>query len=291
MITMTRNLARSACLAALCLLVVPTIALAQQGTATVTKDAPIYVRAEVTTPLRVAAPGTRLRVLQDSGDWLQVEFGDPQYGRRVGWTQRQFVTLGGEAFTPMDLSVDPPVTPQAPSATHQSGAPVSREFGAAPRNETAVGWAFLHASHGLIDVDSTLGWNFSTSTNLAPWLGIAADVGGHYKTRLFGFEDVDVMEHTFMAGPRFAFREAPVAVPFAQFIVGMVRYDATNIIGDHVGSNNFAVQPGVGIDIGGPRQAARFEMGWRKVFGEVFEDGGSHNEFRVVVGFVIRSRN
>ncbi len=285
---MTRTFARSGWLAAFCFLLVPTIALAQHGTATVTQDAPIYIRAEVTpTPLRVAAPGTRLRLLQDSGDWLQVEFGDPQYGRRVGWTQRQFVTLGGENLAPIDLSVDAPATPQAPSASHQPVVPVSREFGAAPRNETALGWAFLHASDGLIDVNSTLGWNVSSATNLTPWLGIAADVGGHYKTRLFGLEDVDVMEHTFMAGPRFAFRQAAVAVPYAQFLLGMVRYDATDIFGDHVGSNNFAVQPGVGVDIGGPRQAARFEMGWRKVF----EDGGSHNEFRVVIGFVIRSRD
>ncbi len=149
MITMTRTFARSGWLAAFCLLVVPTIALAQQGTATVTPDAPIYIRAEVTpTPLRVAAPGTRLRLLQDSGDWLQVEFGDPQYGRRVGWTQRQFVTLGGENLTPIDLSVDP-ATPsnryrRAEESNHHPRRPLSRAF---PGTEMAYGWSFLCLSN------------------------------------------------------------------------------------------------------------------------------------------------
>ncbi len=59
------------------------------------------------------------------------------------------------------------------------------------------------------------------SRNLTPWLGIVGDFGGHYKTQLFGLEDIDVMQHTFMAGPRFAFREAALAVPYAQFLVGL----------------------------------------------------------------------
>jgi Zn-dependent protease with chaperone function len=54
---------------------------ATRGTATVTANAPIYIAAGVSaTPLRVAAPGTVLKVLRQQGDWLEVEFNDPQWG-------------------------------------------------------------------------------------------------------------------------------------------------------------------------------------------------------------------
>jgi hypothetical protein len=55
--------------------------VARGATATVAANAPIYLAAAVSpTPLRVAAPGTVLKVLQQEGDWLQVEFNDPQWG-------------------------------------------------------------------------------------------------------------------------------------------------------------------------------------------------------------------
>jgi hypothetical protein len=53
-------------------LLVPAGANAQQ-TAVVNANAAIYAQAEVSeTPLRVAAPGTLLNVLQQQGDWIQV---------------------------------------------------------------------------------------------------------------------------------------------------------------------------------------------------------------------------
>ena len=53
--------------------------------ATVTAAAPIYIEAKVTqTPLRTAAVGTRLEVLEEAGAWVRVQFNDPQFGRRVG---------------------------------------------------------------------------------------------------------------------------------------------------------------------------------------------------------------
>ncbi len=283
---MTRTFARSGSLAVFCLLVVPTIALAQQGIATVTADAPIYIRAEVSpTPLRVAAPGTRLRLLHDSGDWLQVEFGDPQYGRRVGWTQRQFVTLGGENLTPIDLSVDP-ATPQQSLQPGRGVEPppaaptFSRAF---PGTEMAYGWSFLRLSNSGEDVNSSLGWNVSVARNLTPWLGIVGDFGGHYYTELFGLEEIDVMQHTFMAGPRFAFRETALAVPYGHFLVGLARSDL-RFLDFHESSHDLAIQPGGGIDIGSPNFAARFEVGWRKLFEDDAPTG-----FRMVVGAVVRS--
>jgi hypothetical protein len=60
--------------------------------ATVISEAPIYLDAKVTrTPLTIAAPGTTLEVLQQSGDWVQVQFTDRTFGRRVGWVEARHV--------------------------------------------------------------------------------------------------------------------------------------------------------------------------------------------------------
>ena len=59
-------------------------------------SAPVYVLPDNTrTPLRVLAPGTRLRVLREQGDWLRVEFDDPRWGRRVGYIERKNVDMSG----------------------------------------------------------------------------------------------------------------------------------------------------------------------------------------------------
>ncbi len=119
---------------------------AQQRTATVTTTAPIYLRPEATlTPLRTAAVGTTLRVLEETGDWLQVEFQDPQYGRRIGHVQAKNVRVNRPEQVPMDLSIKPPATaaPRQPVDAE----PVSAEPARVP---TAPGRRF---ARGWIDVD------------------------------------------------------------------------------------------------------------------------------------------
>src|SRR4029453_2657408 len=107
--------------AALLFCLVSTTADAQQF-ATVTTNAPIYAAAQETpTPLRVAAVGSRLRVLSTEGDWVQVEYYDPQLGRRTGWVLRHYISLTSHDLRPMDLSV--PRAPPAPPAPDQPTAP------------------------------------------------------------------------------------------------------------------------------------------------------------------------
>jgi hypothetical protein len=61
-------------------LFLPAVAAAQ--TATVLANAPIYVTPVVTqSPLRVAAAGTTLQVLDDQGEWAKIAYNDPQWGR------------------------------------------------------------------------------------------------------------------------------------------------------------------------------------------------------------------
>ena len=88
----------------LCLLLLPVSAWAQS--AAVIANAPIYVTAvETQTPLRVAQVGTTLQVVADQGEWLQVAFNDPLWGRRIGWIQKKNVNVTDPNLRPMDLSL------------------------------------------------------------------------------------------------------------------------------------------------------------------------------------------
>jgi len=84
------------------------LAASAQNTATVTTNAPIYATEAPgpnQTPLRVAAIGTVLKVTGQDGEWVQVQFEDPQWGRRTGWVEKKLVSYVDGSLKPMDLSV------------------------------------------------------------------------------------------------------------------------------------------------------------------------------------------
>lgn len=270
--------------AVLCLLCA--VPVAAQSVATVTTNAPIYIGPEETqTPLRVAAVGTRLRVISEEGEWLQVEFQDPRYGRRVGYVQRRFVGISNEATQPMDLSVPSAGAVPSPEATTKTPVPLPKYAARFPKTETSIGWAFLHVSDETLgSPNSALGWNVSFAGNLASWLGLVADVTGNYKTELLNLEGFDGNIHSFLGGPRFSLRMSPLVVPFGEFLVGATHsYVSIGDLSD-VNSTDFTVQPGGGVDVGNDRIAARVSFAWRRVF----YDGDPATNFRFVLGAVIR---
>jgi hypothetical protein len=70
------------------------LAQAREDRAIVLEDAPIMLLPDATrTPLRVAAKGTSLVMLENDGEWLRVEFQDPQYGLRFGYIEARFVRI------------------------------------------------------------------------------------------------------------------------------------------------------------------------------------------------------
>ena len=179
--------------------------------------------------------------------------------------------------------------PQAPRGTSAAvttapiaSTPHTATYSYITRWETFLGWSLLHTSGELLDLNSALGWNVSVAGNVSPWLGIVGDATGNYKGGLTA-NDPDVAIHTFTGGPRFSARNSPVAVPFAEFLVGFTR---TSFDIDGVGdsSTEFTIQPGGGVDIGNERVAARLSFAWRRVFYE----GSPTNMFRFVGGVVIR---
>ena len=102
----------------LALIAVPLTATAQ-STATITTNAAIYstsAPAANVSPVRVAALGTVLVVVAEDGDWLQIEFADPQRGRRTGWIRKEHARVSNPELMPMDLSTraTPVSTPYLP---------------------------------------------------------------------------------------------------------------------------------------------------------------------------------
>lgn len=92
-------------------------ATARAQDATVNVNTPIYVKPSPpagTLPLRVAAAGTILKVVGEEGEWLQVQFKDPQWGVRTGWVSAVSVTVSRPELQPMDLSVRPVAPASAP---------------------------------------------------------------------------------------------------------------------------------------------------------------------------------
>jgi hypothetical protein len=184
----------------LCSLCVGSIGLSAQGvttTASVTTQAPIYLRPGAETPLRVAAVGTRLEVLKEEGEWIEVAFNDPQYGRRVGWVQAKLIRISRPELQPMDLSItNPPPAPVSPAADPQGLAPqpavkaapaprpmrgwIDVNFGAATANETSVTTeAVIPDGAGEFET-YRVGYSFPT--------GASFDVGGGVMvSRVLGF--------------------------------------------------------------------------------------------------------
>jgi hypothetical protein len=73
---------------------IPTTEAQGLPSAVTTATAPVFLRPDAKlTPLRQLPAGTRMRVIDQSGDWLHVEFEDRQYGRRVGYVQKAFVRI------------------------------------------------------------------------------------------------------------------------------------------------------------------------------------------------------
>jgi hypothetical protein len=90
--------------------------------AVVITEAPILLNPKATTPLRVAAAGTRLIAFEEQGGWLRVQFQDSQYGLRNGYIATRFVRIERAPRQPADLSV-----PQEPDSSPQTATPGAEE--------------------------------------------------------------------------------------------------------------------------------------------------------------------
>lgn len=257
-------------------------------------DAPVFLLPDSQrTPLRLAKTGSVVNVIGEEGEWYQIEFQDPQFGRRVGYIERRHVRV--QMATPAQQAVDLTIAESKPTPTRFdveqrqiSQAPVSRGNSIFPAAETAVSWSLLRHSQDGVSLTSSLGWNVSAVGNVTPWLGVVGDVGGNYKNldSLTGGIVEGVNIHTFLSGPRFSGRfSREHVVPFGQFLGGLALANGT-VFGVSDTSSYFTIQPGGGVDIAlSDSVAVRFQVDYRKVFGDI----GGANQFRFAPGIVIRS--
>ena len=71
---------------------VPPQVLASAGL--ILRTAPVFLLPDATrAPLRTLPAGTSVRILEQKGDWVQIEFNDAQFGRRVGYVQTKYVQV------------------------------------------------------------------------------------------------------------------------------------------------------------------------------------------------------
>lgn len=88
---------------------------------------PVFLQPGTMTPLRTMPSGTHVKVLQERGPWAEIEFNDPQFGRRVGWVELKLLRMSLPAMTPPAAPASRPSPEPAPAAappSRQNSSPV-----------------------------------------------------------------------------------------------------------------------------------------------------------------------
>jgi hypothetical protein len=238
-------------LAALMLLSMVSSTFAQTATQTVTltSDAPVFMTPnENETPLRVGKQGSVLRFVSLSGDWVQIEFEDPQFGRRGGYVQTKYVRIDSPTSSRPASPQPPRPAPRAPQpAVPQPGLRNAGRGIAEQHGEVAVGYTFMRDSNGTWPVGIT---------GSSAWLvhpGIDIVVEAQYARGTFDLPvgKIDGNIWTVLAGPRFSIgsRYGDRPHPLFQVLAGVATPKA------YFGSfatksiTGLGVQPGFGVDI------------------------------------------
>lgn len=131
------------------------------------------------------------------------------------------------------------------------------------------------------------GWNSSVTGNVTKRFGITADFSGHYGSELAGPILINQDAHSFLFGPRYAFRGKKFT-PFIYALVGATRYrESATIAGQKLSGSDtgFSSAVGVGLDVRvNDRVAIRaFQIDYFRpnFFGE------AHNRGRLAFGVVL----
>jgi len=161
------------------------------------------------------------------------------------------------------------------------------------RVELAGGYSLMRDYEG--NATFPRGWFASVAGDIAGPVALVGDASGSYKS--MGGLDVDVSTniHTFMGGPRLAWRASRVA-PYVQMLFGAARFSTTfALAGERLSEarNYFTMAPGGGIDIPfSSRGAVRVGANLRLIRSETYTPTGSepftYREFQFITGIVIR---
>jgi len=110
------------------------------------------------------------------------------------------------------------------------------------------------------DTINSNGWDFSLEGKFAPWVGLVADIDGHYGSGTFGGVNADVAAHNFLFGPRVSVQVERFR-PFAEFLVGAGHISRSNGISDSDTSFVNGVGGGLDYRVAGP-VSIRGQLDW-----------------------------
>jgi hypothetical protein len=134
-------------------------------------------------------------------------------------------------------------------------------FGQIPtRGNVFFGYSYDRTAIVQNDGSNLNGWDATLEGKFLPWVGLVADLDGHYGRRSFGSAAADVTAHNLLFGPRVSV-EYHRFRPFAELLVGLGHISRKNGISDS--NTSFANGVGGGLDyrIGGP-VTLRGQLDW-----------------------------
>jgi hypothetical protein len=152
------------------------------ATAVVITEAPVYLLPDAKRkPLRMLPVNTPLTVTRTQGDWLEVTFNDPQFGRRTGWIEQKFVKVSPAQPTPAEPPQPPTTKPKPPAKPPaKAAAPVIgfRGFGTVTVDKMTASDSFK----AVTGEDTTVFWGGGAQvTNL--WRGLFAEVAFEFASK------------------------------------------------------------------------------------------------------------
>jgi hypothetical protein len=148
-----------------------------------------------------------------------------------------------------------------------------------PSVDVGISWALLGES----DMTLPAGWVAAVAGRVTDHVAIVGEIGGSYKSVSAPGGYIDVSEHSFLGGGRYAFGRDAQLRPFIQTLVGVSRESLSRTqVG--VSVNAFTVQPGAGVDFKvSPRVAVRLQTDFRWM---TLQDMGSGWQYRLAAGLV-----
>jgi hypothetical protein len=122
------------------------------------------------------------------------------------------------------------------------------------------GYSYDRTSIVSNDTTSLNGWDASLEGKFLPWIGLVADVDGHYGSHNFAGGNADITAHNVLFGPRVSV-EVHRFRPFAEFLVGVGHVSRSNGISDSDTSFANAVGGGLDYRVFGP-VTVRGQLDW-----------------------------
>ena len=152
------------------------------------------------------------------------------------------------------------------------------------------GYSYYNTNLSSIDRANSNGWEGTLEGKVLPWVGIMADLSGHYGSQDFPTEcpaipgvcsfHANFNEYNVLFGPRVSASAGKVR-PFAEAMMGLGHANVRNVTSD----TSFATALGGGLDY---RLARPFAWRFQGDYVHTRFFGGGQNNLRLSTGIVVR---